>query len=266
MSEQSDREAIIREIAKKKVQYALPGMDALPVRRDLQYHDNLLMDIYYPAPRSERRVAVVIICMGYPDPQSGVRSFGPFTSWAQLIAASGMAAALYGSNSPVEDVDAAIAYLRANAAELGLDERRVSLLGASGHGPVALSALMREQGISCAALHCGYTMDLDGATAVADAAAQYGFADACRGKSVDDLPADVPLLFVRAGRDRGPGLNDALDAIVTRALARNLPLTLINHATGEHGFECDEDSDISREIVADVLGFLRAKLGVGRGQ
>ena len=69
-----------------------------------------------------------------------------------------------------------------------------------------------------------------------------------------------------SGSFRGPGLNGALDAIVTRALARNLPLTLINHATGEHGFECDEDSDTSREIVADVLGFLRAKLGVGRGQ
>jgi hypothetical protein len=30
----SEREAIIREIAKKKVVHQLPGMEALPVRRD----------------------------------------------------------------------------------------------------------------------------------------------------------------------------------------------------------------------------------------
>lgn len=264
MSEQSDREAIIREIAKKKVRYVLPNMEAVEVQRDLPYRDNLLMNIYCPAPRPGRRAPIVVIAFGYPDPQAGVRTFGPMTSWAQLIAASGMAAVIYGPNVPAEDIDAALAYVRANAERFDLDADRVALFAMSGNVPVALSALMREQGIACAALHCGYTMDLDGATAVADAAAQYGFADACHGKSVDNLPSDVPLLVVRAGRDKAPGLNDALDAVVTRALARNLPLTLINHASGEHGFECDEDSDISREIIADILAFLRAKLGVGR--
>jgi hypothetical protein len=264
MSEQSDREAIFREIAKKKIRYVLPNMEAVEVRRDLPYRDNLLMNIYCPAPRPGRRAPIVVMAFGYPDPLAGVRTFGPMTSWSQLIAASGMAAVIYGPNVPAEDIDAALAYVRANAEQFDLDADRVALFAMSGNVPVALSLLMRGQGISCAALHCGYTMDLDGATAVADAAAQYGFADACHGKSVDDLPSDIPLLVVRAGRDKAPGLNHALDAVVTRGLARNLPLTLINHATGEHGFECDEDSDISREIVADVLAFLRAKLGVGR--
>jgi hypothetical protein len=43
-----DREAVLREIAKKKVRLVLPGMDAVPVRRNLAYRGDLLMDIYYP--------------------------------------------------------------------------------------------------------------------------------------------------------------------------------------------------------------------------
>jgi hypothetical protein len=92
---------------------------------------------------------------------------------------------------------------------------------------------------------------------------QYGFVDACAGKSVDDLPSGVPMLFVRAGQD-DPGLNDAMDNVIVRSLARNLPLTLVNHATGAHGFEYDEDSPVSRAIIAQVLAFLRAQLqGLG---
>ena len=256
MSESTDRDALIREIAKKRVRYVLPGMDALPVHRDLAYRDDLLMDVYCPPAQVQRPVPVVVIPIGYPDPQSGIRTFGPVTSWARLIAASGMAAIIYGSNSPAEDVEAALACVRANASHLDLDAHRLALFAASGHVPVALSVLMRDAGITAAALLCGYTMDGDGATAVADMAAQFGFVNACAGRSPDDLSADVPVLFVRAGRDQCPGLNDALDKVVTRALGRNLPLTLVNHASGAHGFDCDEDSPISREVVRQVLAFL----------
>jgi hypothetical protein len=260
MTEQADREAIIREIAKKKVRYTLPNMEEVTVHHDLPYRDGLLMNIYCPSPKPGVRAPVVVIAFGYPDPQAGVRSFGPVTSWAQLIAASGMAAVIYGPSVPAEDVDAAVAYVRSNAERFDLDAERVGLYAASGHGPTGLSFVMRDRHVACAAFLCGYTMDLNGRTSVTDAAAQYGFADACHGKSVDDLPADVPLLFVRAGHDQTPGLNVALDVVVTRGLARNLPLTLINHASGEHGFECDEDSDISREIVRQVLAFLAFNL------
>jgi hypothetical protein len=255
----SDREAIIREIAKKKVRYVLPNMDAVTVHRDLVYRDDLLMNIYCPPLRPGVRAPIVLIAFGYPDPQAGVRAFGPFTSWAQLIAASGMAAVIYGPKAPAEDIDAALAYVRANAERFDLDTERIALFAFSGHGPVGLSLLMRER-LACAVVLCGYTMDANGSTAVADAAAEYGFADACHGRSADDLPTDVPLLFVRAGRDWGPGLNDALDVVIKGALARNLPMTVINHASGDHGFECDEDSDISREIIGNILRFLRARL------
>jgi dienelactone hydrolase len=262
VNEQSDRDAIIREIAKKKVVVKIPGMESLPVRRNLAYRDDLLMDIYYPGPDvgGGGQPPVVVIALGYPDPQSAIRTFGPVTSWAQLIAASGMAAVVYGSTRPAEDVHAALDYVRRNALSLDLNVQRVALFSASGNVPVALSALMTDRGITCAALVCGYTMDIDGSTVVADMAAQAGFVNACAGRTANDLPENVPMLFVRAGRDQFPGLNAALDQVVARAVARNLPLTLINHPGGVHGFDCYEDSSTSRGVVRQILAFLALHL------
>lgn len=256
----TDRETILREIAKKQVRYQVPGMDSLVEPRQLAYRGDLLMDVYAPTLASGHRAPIVMILTGYPDPENKVLSYGPFTSWARLIAASGMAAVLLGTRSPIDDTDAAIAYVRAHPGALGVDAQRLGLFATSGSVPLALSMLMREPALACAALMYGYTMDLDSSTIVAGMAAQFGFVNACAGRTVDDLPAGVPLLFVRAGHDRFPGVNDALDAVVRRALARNLPLTLINHATGAHGFDCDEDSDISREIIRQALAFLRVHL------
>src|SRR5205823_5602571 len=135
-----------------------------------------------------------------------------------------------------ENIHAVMKHLRANADALQLDPQRIGLWATSASGTVALSALMRDRTLKCAALLCPWTMDLDGSTVVAENAKQYLFVDACAGKSVDDLPEDVPLLFVRAGREQFPGVNDTLDKVVGRAVARNLPVTVVNHATGSHSF------------------------------
>lgn len=74
----------------------------------------------------------------------------------------------------------------------------------------------------------------------------------------------MPPCLVRAGQDQFHGLNAALDALVARALARNLPLTLINHAGGGHGFDLDEPTAIARGIIRQVLAFLQVNLGVLR--
>lgn len=266
MSEQTEREALLREIAKKRVVYMLSGMEVLPVRRDLTFRSasgaDLLMDVYYPSRSPDQPVPLVLMPMAYPDPTAQVRLYGPLTSWAQLIAASGMAAVVSGNEAPEEDVHALLRHLRADAAALGLDVDRFGLFAASGNGTVGLSILMRDRRLRCGVLLCGYTMDMDGATAVADMARQFGFVNACVGKSIDDLPDDVSILVVRAGRDQSPGLNAALDRVIERALARNLPLSLINHAAGAHGFVLDEHTAISRGVIQQVLAFLQLHLSV----
>jgi hypothetical protein len=263
----SDRDAQFQELAKKKLVYHIPDMDAVTVRRDETYRtsgdDALLMDLYYPAEtKSGARLPVAVIVMGYPDPQGFYRKMGWAVSWAQLMAASGMAAVIYGNQEPAADVHFVLQHIRENATSLAIDKNRIGLMASSGNVAVALSALMQDASLRCATLLCGYTLDLDGATSVADTAKLYGFANACAGKSVADLPSDVPLFIVRAGRDQFAGLNDALDLFLAKALARNLPVTLVNHATGPHAFDLDDDSETSREVIKQILAFMRFQLQV----
>lgn len=71
---------------------------------------------------------------------------------------------------------------------------------------------------------------------------------------------DVPLFVVRDGRDELPGLNESIDRFVAKALARNLPITVVNHADAPHAFDIMRDSETSRDIIGRLLGFLRLHL------
>ena len=98
------------------------------------------------------------------------------------------------------------------------------------------------------------------ATGVAEAQQVWRFANPGAGKSVDDLPADVPLLVVRAGRDAFPQINPSIDAFVRHGLRRNLPLTLVNHHRAPHAFDVDDDSEESQRVIMQILAFLRMSL------
>ena len=264
MNEQ-EREAKFRELALKKVVYRLPDMEGAQVRRDEAYRMTddgaLMMDIYTPRDMKDGdRVPVVVIALGFPDPKGFYRQMGWAVSWAQLIAASGRAAVIYGTRDPADDIHAVIRHLRQDAVRLGVDPLQIGILAASANVVVALSALVRDRRLSCAALLCGFTFDLDGSTIVADAAKEYGFANTCAQKSVEDLPANVPLFIVRAGREHFPGLNEAMDRFVAKALALNLPVTFVNHHTGPHAFYLDDDSDASCEVIRQTLWFLQRNL------
>jgi dienelactone hydrolase len=260
MSEQISR---WQGLAGKTVVYRIPGMESAAVTPDVPYlesrHGALLMDVYMPAERTSASLPVVINVMGYPDPDGRFRKLPFVQGWAQLIAASGMAAVLYGTREPASDILSLVQHIREHASTLQVDEHRIGLLASSGHVPVALSALMQDAGLRCAALLYGFTLDLDGGTGVTDAARAFGFGDACAGRAVEALP-DVPLFLVRAGREQFAGLNEAMDRFIVKALARNLPITFVNYAAGEHAFDLDDDTPAARAIMEGVLRFLRSHL------
>jgi hypothetical protein len=263
MSEDNAR----NDLVKKTVVYELPGMEDVAVRRDVVYQatgaDPLRLDLYTP-PGEGRRPAVVFVS-GYPDP--GFEAFvgrkfkelGAYTSWARLVAAAGLVGVTYTNREPAADLAALLRYLRQDADALGIDPGRIGLWACSGNVPTALGALM-EGGIACAALCYGYMLDLEGASEVRTAAAQFGFATPCTGRTVDDLPRDLPLFLARAGQDQTPHLNEALDRFLARALARDLPVSLVNHATGPHAFDLFDDGAASREVIRAILEFLRFHL------
>jgi dienelactone hydrolase len=261
------------DISKKVVVYRLPGMDGVKVLRDVVYRENgagaLTMDIYYPPDsQSGARIPAVIFIAGYPDlgfqriVGCKFKEMGAYISWGQLTAASGLVAITYTNLEPATDIYALLEYVRQNANKLGIDENRIGLWACSGNVPLALSVLMKEglDYLRCAVLCYGLMLDLDGSTHVAEAAKLWGFVNPCAGKSVADLPQSLPLFIARAGQDQMPHLNETIDRFLTKALTHNLPMTFVNHPDAPHAFDLMHDSETSREIVRQILAFMRFHL------
>jgi acetyl esterase/lipase len=261
------------DISKKQVLYRMPGMESVTIQPDVAYRLTesglLTMDIYYPGNRDrETPLPAVVFVLGYPDP--GVQAklgckakeMGSYVSWARLAAASGIVGITYTNREPEADVRALLLYIRQNAETLGIDWNRIGLWSCSGNVPLALSLLMQEGGdyLKCAVLCYGFMLDLDGSTSVAESAGQWGFVNPGAGKSVDALPRDVPLFVARAGRDQFPHLNETMDLFLFKALSCNLAISLANHASAPHAFDLWDDSEATREIIRQVLGFLRFHL------
>lgn len=76
----------------------------------------------------------------------------------------------------------------------------------------------------------------------------------------EDLPSDVPLFIARSGQDELPGLNDALGHFVSAAVRWNLPMTFVNHPAAPHCFELNDDSELSRSIIGQMLAFMQSYL------
>jgi len=245
--------------------YTVDGVDRVTVERDHVYpteHGPLGFDLYRP-PQATSPCPAVVFVTGLPDPGVAamlgkpLKDWASYTGWARLVAASGIAGIAYTNREPA-DVVALVRHLRSNAAALGIDPGRIGVWACSGNVPTALALVARER-VACAALLYGYLLDLDGATAVADAAKQFYFA--VPPVSLDELPRDLAMLIVRAGRDVTPGLNATLDRFVAAAAERQLAVTVIEHADGPHSFDLVDDSPRTREVIEEVLAFLGRALG-----
>jgi hypothetical protein len=270
MSQQTQR----HEMATKRAVYHLPPEEAVVIRRDVEYQTidagPLTADLYYPPDaKSDARLPAVLFVIGYSDRGAQAmlgcrfREMESFISWAKLTAASGMVAVTYSTGGdPAADVHALVQYVRRNADSLGIDANRIGVWACSGHGPVALSLLMQggQEYLKCAALCYAILLDLDGSTSVAELAQAFRFANPDAGRSVEDLPRELPLFIVRCGRDETPHLNEVMDRFLAKALATNLPVSFVNHPEAPHAFDLMHDSETSREIIRQILGFLRFHL------
>jgi hypothetical protein len=260
-------------ISKRFIVYRVPGMEAVTVRRDVAFKVieavPLTMDLYRPPDAKQgTRIPVVILALGYSDLGAAekiggkFKDMGAYTSWARLIAASGLAAVAYSTREPAADLAILLEFLRANAESLGIDTGRMGLWACSGNGPMALAGLMGDAGGSfkCAVLTHAYMLDLDGSTAVAEAARMFGFVNPAAGKPADNLLPELPLFIVRAGGDELPRLNESIDRFLAMALARNLPVTFVNHPAAPHAYDLFHDSEESRQVIRQILTFLRFHL------
>jgi dienelactone hydrolase len=220
------------------------------------------LDLYRPL-AGAAPAPVVVLATGLPDPGVAamlgkpLKDWASYIGWGRMIAASGISAVTYANRTPADAV-ALVQHLRANAGALGLDPARIGVWACSGHVPNALALIARER-VACAVLLYGYMLDLDGSTRVASAAKQFYFA--APPVALDDLPRELPILVVRAGRDETPGLNETQERFLAAARARQMAVTMIEHAEAPHAFEMQLDTPRTREVIDEMLAFLRQQLG-----
>ena len=224
-----------------------PGFDKVRVVSDVTYKTAggraLQMSVYSPPGKSADGAPppVVVFVNGvgdWPD-QMKVREWGQYRSWPRLVAASGLAAITFdarGGDENAEDVRDAFAYVRQHGKELGVDASRVAAWACSANVRAALALLMPPE-----------------APPVKTAVLYYGAGD------VAVVRPDLPVLLVRAGRDR-PQFNEQIDHLAAAAVAANAPWTVMNVPSGHHAFDVLDDTDESRSAIRKTVAFLHDRL------
>jgi len=199
-----------------------------------------------------------------------------FQSWGRLVAAAGMVAVMFTHRfSPppklllveaASDLTAALQYLRSNAESFQADGDRVAVCAWSSGGELLTPLLVERPTFVCCLVAFYALLDVQQYAPPGDAAAlKYLKAFSAIAALPEDASTLMPMMFVRAGRDEIPTLNDALDRFVARALAANAPITVMNHPTGGHGFDSFDnkgDEERSKQIVRSSIEFMKTHLGL----
>ncbi len=249
-----------------------PGMDQVQVLENQRYStagdSRLLMDVYQPPglEAGETR-PVVLFIHGGTGSATRPKDWGIYRSWGRLAAASGFVAVTFthrlGYPKPLlqdsaADVASAIDFVRANAARLRADPQRLCLAAYSAGGPLLTVGLDEQRPYVRCLLAFYAFLDIQQSSLHRDNE------PAQRVKQfavIEHLGAPraqrIPWFIARAGRDEIPTMNDSIDRFIARAIRENANVTVMNHPTGVHGFDNQNDDDRSREIISAALQFIR---------
>jgi acetyl esterase/lipase len=235
--------------------YSAPGTDRVRVERDVTYRTvdgaALKMDVYVPPDlaAADRR-PIVFFVHGGPVPKDlGAKNLGVFRSYGELAAASGFVGVTFNHRlhdikdyeRAGQDVAAAIDFMRTSAGRFQADAERTAVWGFSGGGPLLAAYFRRPQ------------------PHVKAVAAFYAFLDE-PARAIDEGEGPFPPVLVgRAGKD-DPRINASVESFVRAAWAKGLVVDVLNHPTGQHGFDILDDDDRSREVIRRTIDFLMERL------
>jgi len=254
----------------------LPGMDKVIVKKGIPYLNSsdstLKMDIYYPPNFDfKRRIPTIIVVYGFTDKAQRIiagqqlRSWMPYLTWCRIIAASGMAAVVYETVDPENDLLSLEKYLKSNQDKLMIDMDKIGAYTCSGNTPTAICSILNSSNniFKCAAIYYGLilTQDFEYLSQIDTLSQKMGFKTPRLG-DLKEWNKNIPILFVRAGLDNVPYLNQAFKNFYAKALDQNLPLTLINYSNGLHAFDIYNDNDTTRQIIKTTLDFWKFNLQV----
>lgn len=228
-----------------EVVYQVPAMEQITVKSNIEFKQvngqGLKFDIYYPPEfKAGTLLPAVVFINGYgngPD-YPPLKEWGQYRSWSRLVAAHGMLAITFDARQPdtSEDIQSLFAFLKDNGEKFGIDRQTLATWACSANVTPALPFLMEKAG-----------KEIKGAVVY------YGTSE------LSVFRRDLPVLFVRAGKDRKP-LNDQIDRLLTRVVAGNAPWTVINEPAFHHGFDCLDETQRSVQVVQQTLHFLKQHL------
>jgi acetyl esterase/lipase len=267
----------LKQIIENPVVYSIPGMEKAVVDRDNTYKEvdgeQLMVDIYRSPDAGDQMLPAVIFVHGdgVPERLRGARQWGQYVSWGQLAAASGLVGVVFNHRSsmghtrmqdPDKDVHDLIDHIRNNAERYGIDPSRLAVWTCSAGGPFGVRVVTRGQHdyIRCTVayyalmdlLHLKETIPplLDDQT-IRDYSATY---------CLDEVPQTIaPILIAKAGQD-APHFNQAIDRFVAKAEANGVPVEMLLHPTGQHGFDIFDNDETSHNIIKRTLEFLTRHL------
>lgn len=266
----------IKELAHKRIVYSMPGMEKVKVQKGLTYKQaggmELKMDVYSPlgVKPGALRPAVLFIHGGRipPNLRTTPREWGAYVSHGQLAAASGFVGVMFNHRfyaweslaDAQGDVMDALAYVRNNAAAIGVDKDRIFLWAFSAGG-IFLSQPLRDAPTYLRGVIAYYALlDMQGSPQNAPPSVTLEMLKETSpvhhlAQSKGAIP---PLFIARAGLDNAD-LNAGADRFVQAALAKNARVEVINHATGRHGFDIEDDNEPTRRVIRRTLDFLSAQ-------
>lgn len=256
------------------VAYEIAGMKDVIVKKDIPYlktaDSALKMDIYYPKMFDfKRKIPAIVFVFGYTNEgqlktaKHQLRTWSPYTSWCRVVAASGMAAIVYETINPQSDLNTLMNYINTNADKLNIDAGSMGVYSCSANTPVALSNILNSANnyFKCAAIYYGIFLNADFKylSVIDTLSKNMGFIPSRLPESTT-WKKDVPILIVHAGKDFVPNTDESLTLFLNKAVSQKVPFTLIQYATGIHGFDVYADNEEIREIIKTTLEFWKFNL------
>lgn len=255
------------------VAYEIAGMNDVIVRRDIPYLESsdsaLKMDVYYPPGFDfKRRIPAIVIVFGYTNEgqlktaKHQLRTWSAYTSWCRVIAASGMAAIVYETNEPENDLKSLMRYINSETDNLLIDLDKIGAYSCSANTPTEMAYLLNDPEciFKCAVAYYGIflTPDFKYLTTIDSLSQNMGFVTPRLAESAS-WNKTVPLMIVHAGKDLVL-LTESLTSFVSEAIVQNIPVTLIIHSDGIHAFDLYTDNESTRQIIKNTLEFWKFHL------
>jgi dienelactone hydrolase len=218
-----------------------PASPNVTITKDVEYGRSdtvaLRMDVYRSAGSSGTGPTLIF----FNHATGADRRWFFYDAWARAAASRGLVAVVFDLRfgSEASDFQALMAYLTSRGATVGVNKDAIAIYAGSGNVFTALP-LVEDPKL----------------TTVKAAVMYYGEAP------ITEFRRDLPVLYVRAGLDR-PSVNEEIAKLATLAVAQNAPVTLVNHASGYHGFEMFNDDDATREVMEQTIAFVRRATSPG---